>query len=60
MGCPRRDVLPARTRALEEIRRRVEMQERQRSSISTQHPGSHDQPGSVLESMAVLPLLTLS
>ena len=56
LGCARRDVLPAQTRALEEIGRQVEIQDRQLSSVSAQHPGLHDGPGSSIELMAVPPL----
>ena len=58
LGCARRDVLPARTRALEEIGRQVEMQDRQLSNVSAQDPGLHDGPGFVIESMAVPPFVT--
>jgi len=53
LGCARRDVLPARTRALEEIGRQVEIQDRQLSSINAQDSGLHDGPGSSIELMAV-------
>ena len=53
LGCARRDVLPARTRALEEIGRQVEIQDRQLSSVSAQDSGLHDGPGSLIELMAV-------
>jgi DNA-directed RNA polymerase specialized sigma24 family protein len=58
LGCARRDVLPARIRALEEIGRQVEMQDRQLSNVSAQGPGLHDGPGSLIESMAVPPFVT--
>jgi DNA-directed RNA polymerase specialized sigma24 family protein len=58
LGCPRRDVLPARTRALEQIGRQVEMNDRQLSNLSAQDPGLHDGPGSLIESMAVPPFVT--
>jgi DNA-directed RNA polymerase specialized sigma24 family protein len=58
LGCARRDVLPARTRALEEIGRQVEMQDRQPSNFSAQDPGLHDGPGPLIELMAVPPFVT--
>jgi len=58
LGCPRRDVLPARTRALEQIGRQVEMHDRQLSNLSAQDPGLHDGPVSLIESMAVPPFVT--
>jgi DNA-directed RNA polymerase specialized sigma24 family protein len=58
LGCARRDVLPARTRALEEIGRQVEMQHRQLSNVSAQDPGLHDGLGSLIELMAVPPFVT--
>jgi hypothetical protein len=57
-GCPRRDVLPARTRALKEIGRRVGMQNRQRSNASAQDPGLHDGPRSLIELIDVLRFVT--
>jgi len=58
LGCARRDVLPARTRALEEIGRQVEMQDGQPSNFSAQDPGLHDGPGPLIELMAVPPFVT--
>src|SRR5579864_1586513 len=58
LGCARRDVLPARTRALAEIGRQAEMQDRQLSNVSAQDPGLPDQPGSLIKLMAVPPLVT--
>ena len=58
LGCARRDVLPARTRALEEIGRQVEMQDRQLSNVSAQDPGLHDGPGSLIALMDVPPFVT--
>ena len=54
VGCPRREVLPARTRALQEIGRQVGMQDRQRSNASAQDPGLHDGSGSLIELIDVL------
>lgn len=56
LGCARRDVLPARIRALEEIGRQVEIQDRRLSSVSAQDSGLHGGPGSLIELMAVPPL----
>jgi DNA-directed RNA polymerase specialized sigma24 family protein len=58
LGCARRDVLPARTRALEEIGRQVEMQDRQLSNGRAEHPGLRDRHGSLIELMAVPPFVT--
>jgi DNA-directed RNA polymerase specialized sigma24 family protein len=58
LGCARRDVLPARTRALEEIGRQVEKQDRQLSNVSAKEAGLHDGLGSLIESMAVPPFVT--
>jgi DNA-directed RNA polymerase specialized sigma24 family protein len=55
MGCARRDILPARTRALEEIGRQVEMQDRQLPIASAQNPGLHGGASSVVELIAVSP-----
>lgn len=49
LGCPRRDVLPARTRALDQIGRRVEKHDRHLSSASAQDPGLHKDRSSVIE-----------
>ena len=56
LGCARRDVLPARTRALEEIGRQVEVQDRQPSTINAQASGLYDGSRSLIELMAVPPL----
>ena len=58
LGCARRDVLPARTRALEQIGRQVEMQDRQLFNVSPQDPGLHEGPNSLIELMAVPPFVT--
>ena len=58
LGCARRDVLPARTCALEQIGRQVEMHDRQLSNLSAQDAGLHDGSGSLIESMAVPPFVT--
>ena len=56
LDCARRDVLPARARALEEIGRQVEIMDRQLSAIDAQDSRLHHGPGSLIESMAVPPL----
>jgi len=58
LGCPRRDVFPARTRALEKIGHRVGMQDRQLSSTNAQDTGLHDGPGSLIELIDVLRFVT--
>jgi DNA-directed RNA polymerase specialized sigma24 family protein len=59
LGCPRRDVLPARTRALEQIGRQVETRDGQLSSVTAQDPGLHDGRSSLIELMAVPPVVTV-
>jgi DNA-directed RNA polymerase specialized sigma24 family protein len=54
LGCARRDVPSARTRALEEVGRQVGMRDRQLSNASAQNPGLHDAPGSLIELIDVL------
>ncbi len=54
----RRDILPARTRALEQIGRQVEMRDRQLSNVSAQDARLHDGPGSLIELINVLPFFT--
>ena len=54
LGCPRRDVPPARTRALEEAGHHVGMQDRKLSSASAQNLGLLDGPGSLIELIDVL------
>jgi hypothetical protein len=58
LGCAPRDVLPARIRALEEIGRQVEIQDRQLSSLSAQDPGLHDGRGALIELRAAPPFVT--
>jgi DNA-directed RNA polymerase specialized sigma24 family protein len=58
LGCARRDVLPARLRALEQIGRQVEIQDRQLSNVSAQDPRLPDGHGSLIELMAVPPFVT--
>ena len=54
LGCARRDVLPARTRALEEIACHAELHDRQLPNAGVQNPGSHG-PRSVVELIAGSP-----
>lgn len=58
LGCPRQDVLPARTRALDEIGRLLGMQDRQLSNASAQDHGLHEGPGSLIELIDLLPFVT--
>lgn len=58
LGRARRDILPTRTRALEQIGRQVGMQDRQLSNASAQDPGLHDGPGSLIELIDVLRFVT--
>jgi hypothetical protein len=58
LGRARRDILPARSRALEQIGRQVEMQDQQPSNVSAQYPGLHDEPGWLIELIDVLPFVT--
>jgi len=55
LGCARRDVLPARTRALEEIASQVELHDRRLPIADAQNPGLHEGPSSVIELLAVSP-----
>ena len=56
LACARRDVLPARTRALEEIGHQVEMQDRPLPIAGSQDPGMHEGgDGSVVKLIAVSP-----
>jgi DNA-directed RNA polymerase specialized sigma24 family protein len=52
LGCARRDVPQARTRALEEVGRQVGTRDRQPSNASAQDPGLHDAPGSPIQSIS--------
>ena len=54
MGCPRREVLPARTRAFAGIGCQVGMQDQQLSNARAQDPGLHVGPGSLIELIDVL------
>ena len=55
VGCARRDVLPARLRALEEIACEVELHDRRLPIADAQNSGLHKDPSSVIELMAVSP-----
>jgi hypothetical protein len=52
------DILPTRTRALEQIGRQVGMQDRQRPNASAQDPGLHNRSGSLIELIDVLRFVT--
>ena len=54
LGRARRGILPARTRALEQIGRQVGMQDRRLSNVSAQDTGLHDASGSLIELIDVL------
>ena len=55
LGCARRDVLPARTRALEQIASHAELHDRQLPIAGAQNPGLHEGRSSVIELIAVSP-----
>ena len=55
LGCARRDVVPARTRALEEIACQTELHDRQLLMAAAQDSGLHEGPSSVVELLAVSP-----
>src|SRR6266576_2955608 len=55
LGCARRDVLPARTRALEEIARQTELHDRRLPIAAAQNSGLHEGPSSVIALLAVSP-----
>jgi len=56
LGCARRDVLSARTRALQQIRRAVKLNGQQLSNVDSGNPASRDRRTSVLESLVALRL----
>lgn len=58
LGRAQRDILPTRTRAVEQIGRQVEMRDRQLSNVSAQDPWLHDGPGCLIELIDVLPFVT--
>jgi DNA-directed RNA polymerase specialized sigma24 family protein len=53
LGCARRDVLPARTRALDEIARQTELHDRRLPIAAVQNSGLHEGPSSAIEMLAV-------
>jgi hypothetical protein len=55
LGCARRDVLPARIHALEEIARQAEMHDRRLPIDGAPNPGLHSGPSSVIELVTVSP-----
>lgn len=57
LGRARGDILPARTRALEQIGRQVGMQNRQPSNDGARDHRLHDEPGSLIELIDVLRFL---
>lgn len=58
LGRARRYILPARTRALEQLGRQVEMQDQQLANASAQDTGLHDGPSSLIELIDVLRFVT--
>jgi hypothetical protein len=58
LGCARRDVLAARTRALQQIGSAMEMHYKQPPNARTQTPASHERRSSVLELMIAPRLVT--
>lgn len=58
LGRARRDILPARTRALVQIGRQVGMQDWQLSNASAQDPELRDGPGSLIELTDLLRFVT--
>jgi DNA-directed RNA polymerase specialized sigma24 family protein len=55
LGCARREVLPARIRALEEIARQAELHDRGLPIVGAQNPGLHEGAGAVIDLIAVSP-----
>jgi hypothetical protein len=55
LGCARRDVLPARIRALEEIAVQTELHDRRLPIAAAQNSGLHEGPSSAIELLAVSP-----
>src|SRR5579864_3335289 len=55
MGCARRDILPARTRALEEITCQAELNDRQLRIADARNVGLHEGSSPVIERIAVSP-----
>jgi hypothetical protein len=55
LSCAQRDVVPARTHALEEIASHAELHRRQSPIAGAQNPGLHEGPSSVIELIAVSP-----
>ena len=56
LNCARRDILPARTRALDQIGRQVEKHDQQLPVAGVQNPGLHGLSASVIELINVSPL----
>jgi DNA-directed RNA polymerase specialized sigma24 family protein len=55
LGCARRDVLPARTRAIEEVACQTELHDRRLPIAAAQNSELHEGPSSVIELLAVSP-----
>jgi hypothetical protein len=58
LGRARRDILPVRSRALEQIGHQTEMHDQQLSNASEQDPGLHHGSGSLIELIDVLRFVT--
>ena len=58
LGCMRREILPARTRALEQTGRQAQRQTHQLSNLSAQASRLHDGPDPLIESMPIPHLAT--
>jgi DNA-directed RNA polymerase specialized sigma24 family protein len=58
LGCARRDVLAARTRALQQLGSAMDLNHQQRSNSGSLHTASHERESSVLELMVAPRLAT--
>jgi DNA-directed RNA polymerase specialized sigma24 family protein len=58
LGCARRDVLAARTRALQQLGSAMDLHHQQRSNSGSLHTASHERESSVLELMVAPRLAT--
>jgi DNA-directed RNA polymerase specialized sigma24 family protein len=58
VGCARRDVLAARTRALQQLGSAMDLHQQQLSNSGSQHTASHERHASVLELMFAPRLVT--
>jgi hypothetical protein len=51
LGCSLRNMLAARSRALQQLRRAMELHAKERENVGSEKPGLHDNCGSVLEDL---------